>query len=181
MAACSNVETYAAAQVFYWVGYNGISYVLDVFIADTSRLENRALMFAFSTSPYIATTFAGPAAAQSFLRTSGWRWGYGVFAIITPAICLPFVFVFWYNQRLAKKQGVLPEQRKASGRTWLQSLRHYLIEFDGKSARTLFNLRALLTDKQSLGSFSSSLASRCFCYHSAWRPLHPRNGSQAQS
>jgi hypothetical protein len=47
MAACRNVETYAAAQVshsshptalflinpqvFYWVGFNGMAYVLDVF------------------------------------------------------------------------------------------------------------------------------------------------------
>lgn len=73
MAACRNVETYAAAQVFYWVGMNGVGYVLDVFIADTSSLQWRALLFAFTTSPYIATTFAGPAAANSFLKTSGWR------------------------------------------------------------------------------------------------------------
>jgi len=149
MAACDNVQTYAAAQVFYWVGYDGISYVLDVFIADTSKLENRALMFAFSTSPFIATTFAGPAAAQSFLRTSGWRWGYGVFAIVTPAMCVPFLFIFWHNQRVARKQGVLVHKREASGRTALQSLRHYLLEFDGKSVGSP-SYRSSLTDSQSL-------------------------------
>ena len=53
MAACKNVETYAAAQVFYWVGFNGMAYVLDVFMADTSSLKNRALVFAFSTTPYM--------------------------------------------------------------------------------------------------------------------------------
>lgn len=132
MAVCSNVTTYAAAQVFYWVGFNGIAYVLDVFIADTSSLEWRALMFAFSTSPYIVTTFAGPAAAQSYYKTSGWRWAYGTFAIVTPVICMPFLMVFWYNQRLARKQGVLPEKSGASGRTLLQSVHHYLIEFDSR-------------------------------------------------
>lgn len=130
MAACNNITTYAAAQVFYWVGFNGIGYVLDVFIADTSSLQWRAMFFAFSTSPYIATTFAGPSAAQSFLRTSGWRWGYGVFAIIVPVISAPFLIVFWYNQRLAREQGILVDSREASGRTPLQSLKHYLIEFD---------------------------------------------------
>jgi hypothetical protein len=41
MAACENVETYAAAQVFYWVGYNGLDYSLSVFLADTTSLRNR--------------------------------------------------------------------------------------------------------------------------------------------
>lgn len=132
MAASTNVETYAAAQVFYWVGFDGIAYVLDVFIADTSSLEWRALMFAFSTSPYIATTFAGPAAAQSFYTHSTWKWAYGTFAIVTPVICMPFLLVFWYNQRLARKQGILVDRREASGLTWVQSVRHYLIEFDGE-------------------------------------------------
>ncbi len=83
MAACNNVQTYAAAQVFYWVGMNGIAYILDVFIADTSSLKWRGLLFAFSTSPYIATTFAGPAAAQSYIEGAGWRWVYGTFAIVS--------------------------------------------------------------------------------------------------
>ncbi|QIW95945.1 hypothetical protein AMS68_001463 [Peltaster fructicola] len=130
MAACRNVETYAAGQVFYWVGFDGIAFVLDVFIADTSSLRSRALMFAFSTSPYIATTFAGPAAAQSFYQTSGWPWAYGTFAIITPLISLPFLSVFAWNQRLARKQGIIQDTRAASGRTVFQSIAHYLIEFD---------------------------------------------------
>ncbi|KAK3706078.1 hypothetical protein LTR37_012905 [Vermiconidia calcicola] len=130
MASTGSVEEYAAAQVFYWVGMNGLAYVLDVFIADTSSLKWRGLMFAFSTSPYIATTFAGPAAAQSFYNGAGWRWAYGTFCIVTPAMCAPFLWVFWHNQRLARKQGILVDKRAASGRTWYQSLQYYLVEFD---------------------------------------------------
>ena len=132
MAATNGVQTYAAAQVFYWVGFDGISYVLDVFIADTSSLKWRGLMFAFSTSPFIATVFAGPAAAQAWYYGVGWRWAYGAFAIITPAICISFLWVFWHNERLARKQGILVHTRQASGRTWWQSVQHYLIEFDGE-------------------------------------------------
>ena len=63
MDSCSShsaIDPLSFLQVFYWVGENGIAYVLDVFIADTSSLKWRGLMFAFSNSPYIATTFAGP-------------------------------------------------------------------------------------------------------------------------
>ncbi|TVY47938.1 Siderophore iron transporter mirB [Lachnellula cervina] len=128
MAACRNVETYAAAQVFYWVGFNGMAYVLDVFLADTSSLKNRALWFSFSTAPYIATTFIGPPAASSIYKTSGWPWGFGMFAIITPFMTLPIFFVLYNNQRKAVKQGVLVKER--SGRSIVQSIVYYFWEFD---------------------------------------------------
>lgn len=121
--------------MFYWVGFNGMAYVLDVFMADTSSLKNRALVFAFSTTPYIVTTFAGPRAAQSFLETSGWPWGYGTFAIITPVISLPIMALLWFNQRKAIKQGLLVQQK--SGRSILQSINYYFWEFDGE---TLLNM-----------------------------------------
>lgn len=54
MAACTSVEMYAAAQVFFWVGYNGLTFCLSVFIADTSHLKNRGLMIAYANSPYIS-------------------------------------------------------------------------------------------------------------------------------
>ena len=179
MAACGNVQTYAAAQTFYWVGYDGIAYVLDVFIADTSSLQWRALMFGFTTSPYIATTFAGPAAAARYYNTSGWRWAYGTFAIITPLICLPFLTVFWYNQRQAKKRGILIKTPESTQRTSLQSVRHYLIEFDGK----LTALSERVHSACSYGVFSQLSESSSFVqdglfsfYHSTLQHHPPKNG-----
>lgn len=131
MAACNNVQTYAAAQVFYWVGYDGIAYVLDVTMADTSSLKNRAWIFAFSTCPYIANTFAGPAAAQQFYKYSTWRWGYGSFAIIVPAVCTPLVIIFVLNRRKAAKLGYVSKEK--SNRTVWQSVLYYAIEFDSLS------------------------------------------------
>jgi MFS family permease len=130
MAACKNVETYAAAQVFYNVGFSGFSYVLDVVVADTSSLKNRALAFAFASSPYIATTFAGPSAAESFLEHSTWQWAFGCFAILTPVVAAPVFIILWVNAQKAKKIGVL--KKTASGRSSLQSIWHYIIEFDGE-------------------------------------------------
>ena len=109
-----------------------MTYVLDVFMADTSSLKNRALVFAFANTPYIVTTFIGPRAAQSFLRTSGWPWGFGTFAIITPVIAIPIMAILWINQRRAIREGVLI--RRKSGRTFGQSVNFYFWEFDSKSA-----------------------------------------------
>ncbi len=107
-----------------------MTYVLDVFLADTSILKNRAYVFAFSFCPYIVTTFIGPRAAQSFLETSGWPWGYGVFCIVTPVITIPLLSVMWLNQRRAIREGILVKEQ--SGRTLVQSIGYYFWEFDCK-------------------------------------------------
>jgi MFS family permease len=128
MAGCNNVSVYAGAQVFYWVGYDGMSYTLDVFLADTSSIKNRALVFAFSTTPYIATTFAGPALAQDFYQHSTWRWGHGVWAIILPVFCVPFLVVVFRNQSKAKAAGLI--KKDESGRSLQEKLVEYFWEFD---------------------------------------------------
>lgn len=129
MGVCQNVQTYAAAQVFYWTGMNGMDYVLDIFIADTSDLRNCAIWLAFTSTPYIVNTFAGPELGQRFLDDSTWRWGYSAFTIITPFMCIPFWLIFYLMSRRAKQQGVVVKEK--SGRTFLEFIKHYCIEFDG--------------------------------------------------
>ncbi|KAH9907832.1 major facilitator superfamily domain-containing protein [Xylariomycetidae sp. FL2044] len=130
MAACQNVETYAAAQVFYWVGYNGLSYAISVFIADTSALKNRALMFAFVSSPYIATVWISGPISQDVMSAGGigWRWTFGIFSIVTPIVCSPLYFLFTYNYRKALKAGLVVTE--PSGRTTWESIVYYFWQFD---------------------------------------------------
>jgi MFS family permease len=114
--------------VFYQVGFGGVRYTLGVIVTDTSKLRNRALAYAFINSPYIITAFGASKAAEHF--TIDWRWGFGSFAIIFPVVCAPLFVVIKYNVHKAKKFGVLI--REKSGRTWMQSIWHYIIEFDGE-------------------------------------------------
>jgi MFS family permease len=130
LASCNNPNSYAAGYVLYWVGYDAIYIILDIFIADTSGLRNRAFAFAFASTPFICTSFTGPLAAKHFLDHSGWRWAYGSFAIIMPFVFLPLAGVFKYYENKARKLGVL--QRPVSGRTTMQSIVHYLHEFDSE-------------------------------------------------
>jgi MFS family permease len=95
-------------------------------MADTSSLKNRAWLFAFSTCPYIANTFAGPAAAQQFYKHSSWRWGYGSFAIIVPVVCTPLIVIFALNRRKAIRLGYVAREK-----TRKMSMLQYAIEFDG--------------------------------------------------
>ncbi|KAB2104009.1 Siderophore iron transporter [Alternaria gaisen] len=111
MASCQNVETYAAAQVFSSTGSQAVSYILTVFIADTSTLKNRALMLSFATSPYVITTWIGGPVAQSVLAGPGWRWAFGIFTIVIPVVVVPLAALVLFNDRKARKQGLLEPSR----------------------------------------------------------------------
>lgn len=128
MAACNNVEAYAAAQVFQTVGNNGIQYSLSVFVADTSTLQTRGLMQAIVSTPNLFTGFlAGPISA-GFLKGPGWRWAFGMFTIMVPCITLPLYGILVNNYLKAKRLGLVTKSE--SNRTVVQSLLHYCREFD---------------------------------------------------
>lgn len=108
-----------------------MNFVLDVLVADTSKLRNRALLMAAMSAPFLVTAFAGPAAAEDFLVGVGWRWAYGTLAIILPISAVPILWILLYTRKEARKQ--FPAAVRESGRTWAQTITHYAIEFDGKS------------------------------------------------
>lgn len=128
MATCHDLYTYCAAQVFYSIGFGGMTYSIDVITADASKLKSRALAYAFTSSPYIITAFAGPKVSDDYYYNISWRWGFGTFAIILPVVALPLFLILKANLRKAKKQGLLIRER--SGRTLTQNIWHYLVEFD---------------------------------------------------
>ena len=133
LAACNGPSSFAAGYTIYWIGYYLIYLILEIFIADTTGLRNRAWAFAFSTTPFICTAFTAPLASTSFYnKTGGWRWAFGSFAIIQPFVFLPLCIVFKFYERKAIKLGVYV--KRSSGRTYMQSIVKYFHEFDGKSA-----------------------------------------------
>jgi hypothetical protein len=107
-------------------------YCVDVITADASMLKSRGLAYAFTSSPYIITAFAGSKAADDALSDNGigLRWPFGIFAIIFPLVASPLYCVLKYNIRKAVKEGYVV--KASSGRTILQSIWFYIIEFDGK-------------------------------------------------
>ncbi|KAF2167611.1 hypothetical protein M409DRAFT_22412 [Zasmidium cellare ATCC 36951] len=131
LASSSGPDSYAAGYVLYWIGYDAIYLILDIFIADSFGLRNRALAFAFASTPFIITAFTSSLAAESFLSNqitgAGWRWGIGTFCITNFVVFAPLSVVFWFYTRKAIKMGVY--KPSDSGRTTLQSIWHYFHEF----------------------------------------------------
>ena len=115
-------------RVFYTVGINGLGYSLSVFVADTTSLRHRGLMQAFATSPNLITCWLGGPISTAFLKGAGWRWGFGMFAIIVPVFTLPLFGLFQYQYVKARKEGII--NKRDSGRNTWQSVTYYAREFD---------------------------------------------------
>lgn len=105
-----------------------MSYVISIFIADTSHLKNRAFMFAYVSSPYIITVWVTGPLAAAYLAGPGWRWFYGSFAVITVVVVSPLLALFWVNYRKAVRAGIIVPTK--STRSFAESIKHYAIEFD---------------------------------------------------
>jgi MFS family permease len=115
-------------QVFYSLGFAGLIYCIVVLAADATNLRNRGLAFAFTSSPYMITAFAGSKAAEGFLLNVKWRWGFGSFSIILPAVTIPLFLVLYLNQKKAAQKGLFV--REKSGRTLTQSVWKGVVDFD---------------------------------------------------
>ncbi|KAJ5677237.1 Siderochrome iron transporter 2 [Penicillium maclennaniae] len=128
LAACNGPNAFAAGYVLYWIGYYCMYLILDIFVADTTGLRSRAFAFAFASTPFICTAFTGSLAAEHIYNLAGWRWGYGMFCIIQPAVFLPLAAIFKFYEKKAIKMGVW--QPRSSSRTRMESIVHYIHEFD---------------------------------------------------
>ena len=123
------------------------------------------------------TAFAGSKAAAGFLANVNWRWGFGSFAIILPAVTTPLYLILKLNLRKAMKQGLW--EKKESGRTIPQQIWYFVVEFDSK----FWNIpdldtmsRVSNTTSQFLElSFSPAVSPFSYC-PSLLRILRPRGG-----
>lgn len=128
-AAANSVQTYAAAQIFYAAGQTGLQILQQIFIADTSDLLNRAIVSTIPDIPYLLNVWIGPPIADGILKNLGWRWGYGIWAIILPIAFMPLALSLILNQRKAAKLGLLPPSPFA-GKSKVEVLKSLWYEMD---------------------------------------------------
>jgi MFS family permease len=111
MASSANVQTFAAAQIFYSAGSTGLQILQQVLIADTSDMLNRALLSSLPDVPFLVTTWIGAIIGGAIVASSTWRWAYGIWAIILPVVFLPLALTLFLNSRRAKRLGLRPENK----------------------------------------------------------------------
>ncbi|KAG9236867.1 siderophore iron transporter-like protein [Amylocarpus encephaloides] len=129
MAASQNVESFAAAQISYSAGNTGLQILQQIFIADTSDLLNRALWSSLPDIPFLITVWIGSIIGEGILASAGWRWGYGIWTIILPAMFLPLAITLFLNNRKVKKRG-LTSPPLWRGVTFPRFLKNLFVEID---------------------------------------------------
>ncbi|KAF2481708.1 putative siderophore-dependent iron transporter [Neohortaea acidophila] len=117
-AASNSVGAYAAAQIFYAAGSTGLQILIQIFVADTSDLLNRALCSTLPQLPFLFTVWIGPEVAQTVLRNFTWRLGYAIWVLVLPVAFLPLALALVINQRKAARRGLLPPSQFEGKSAW---------------------------------------------------------------
>lgn len=108
MASCQSINTYLAAGIFS----NNIAYIImvQIFISDTSSFANRGFLLSLPEAvSSVPALYLGSIISQHMLDQSpqGWRWGYGMWAIIIPFTAIPLLtLVIIMKKRVNRPSGI---------------------------------------------------------------------------
>ncbi|KAG7892614.1 hypothetical protein KL936_000788 [Ogataea polymorpha] len=135
IAACSpTISAYVIGSVFIAIGQSGIDLLNSILVADMTPLKWRATVNGLLSTPYLCTTWVAGYIVQN-ITTTNWRWGYGMFAIITPAALIPAIgMIFWMDHKINygtfKFSIKLPQITVGKSMNNLSKIKHALIEID---------------------------------------------------
>ncbi|KAG7813095.1 hypothetical protein KL921_000641 [Ogataea angusta] len=135
IAACSpTISAYVIGSVFIAIGQSGIGLLNSILVADMTPLKWRATVDGLLSTPYLCTTWVAGYIVQN-ITTSNWRWGYGMFAIITPAALIPAIgMIFWMDHKINygsfKFNVRLPQITLLKSKATLTKIKVALIEID---------------------------------------------------
>ncbi|PPQ68692.1 hypothetical protein CVT24_007577 [Panaeolus cyanescens] len=109
IASAKNIETIAGGKILYAIGYTGLQLLTQIVIADITTLQWRSLMSALMSLPFVINVFIGGKISASMIRKGpdGWRWGYGMFAILVPAALAPLIITLLWAERKAKRLNLI--------------------------------------------------------------------------
>ncbi|KAF8914570.1 major facilitator superfamily domain-containing protein [Mucidula mucida] len=110
IASSKTVEAVCAGEVIYTPGSTGIDFLAGVIVADITSLQWRALVNNLVGSvPWLVNVFISTYITTGIAANTsdGWRWGFGMFAILIPVSVTPAIWVLFWGDRRAKKLGAL--------------------------------------------------------------------------
>lgn len=107
IAFAPTLAAYIVGSVLVAIGGAAITLLNSILCADLVPLQYRGLAQGILSTPYLATSWYTSEIASALGTTNDWRWGYGMYAIITPVIMGPALFVLIWYENKAKKAGLL--------------------------------------------------------------------------
>ncbi|KAH3663976.1 hypothetical protein OGAPHI_004690 [Ogataea philodendri] len=127
VAACSpTISAYVIGSVFIAIGESGINLLNTILVADMTPLKWRSAVLSLLMTPSLCTTWVSGIIVQNIIDAN-WRWGYGMFAIITPVAVIPAILIiFWIEHRLDKDD----DTTRKPLRVGIRDLHTALLEID---------------------------------------------------
>lgn len=122
LAVSPNIGTYFAAHIFYVSGSQGITFLQQVFAADTSSLRNRVFFVVLPNVCYIFVPWCAAPITNAIIKHSTWRWGYGMWCIIVPVVSIPVLTILF---RLKMKAQSLNMEGGKTVRNGRETLRQF--------------------------------------------------------
>ncbi|GAA5924043.1 uncharacterized protein JCM15063_005532 [Sporobolomyces koalae] len=108
------LAAYIIGSVFSQIGASGFDLLNTIILADLTPLKYRCLAMGLLSSPYLVTVWYTSEIVAALSTDDGWRWGYGMFAIIYPVIWLPAcAIMFWLERRALQENLVNVEAARA--------------------------------------------------------------------
>ncbi|KAI1784015.1 MFS general substrate transporter [Ganoderma leucocontextum] len=107
IATAPSVGAIAVGIIFYAIGYTGLQLLTSIIIADITTLKWRGLVTGLTSAPFLVNAVIGSKLANAVLENLGWRWGYGMFAILVPVAMAPLILTLFWGERQAKNVGLV--------------------------------------------------------------------------
>ncbi|KAG7087766.1 hypothetical protein E1B28_013707 [Marasmius oreades] len=107
IATCRNFSAYVVGSVFAAIASSGLDLLNDIIVADLTTLEWRGFVSSILSMPFVINTWFAGEIVQALSDGDGWRWGYGMFAIIMPVVIGPAIITLIYLERKAQKLGIV--------------------------------------------------------------------------
>ncbi|KAJ8081510.1 hypothetical protein PM082_007355 [Marasmius tenuissimus] len=114
IASAQRIEAIAGGIVVYAIGYTGLQLLTQIIIADITTLKWRGFVSGLVSLPFCVNAYIGANVAAAVLDNSGWRWGYGMFAILVPASLSPLIITLLWAERKAKRLDLAPPVPKTN-------------------------------------------------------------------
>ncbi|CAE6421952.1 unnamed protein product [Rhizoctonia solani] len=134
VASARTVYAVAGGMIMYTVGHTGLFLVTDIVVSDISPLDWRGFAAGLTSAPVILNAFISAEIVSSVEAGPGWRWGYGMFAIIIPAIMAPAIITLFAAERRAEKKGEFASDSSSdepkSSRSSLHLLKEFTVQMD---------------------------------------------------
>ncbi|EJD54788.1 MFS general substrate transporter [Auricularia subglabra TFB-10046 SS5] len=99
VAGSRSAAGFAAGRVLSFLGNSGLQFTTNILISDISPLQWRGFVVGLTSTPWIWFSFVGPNISGPIIDRGLWRWGYGMFCIITPVLIIPAALVLYAAER----------------------------------------------------------------------------------